>query len=305
MPTLERPGWAGTPVEDLGLEISTWSDGQDPYDVLAALLPSGARVLSVDYYMPSVHALGCAVGRSRLGTHPGRGDDRRTADAQGPRRDRRVAGGGGGDRPGAAADRGVAAAGRTEHEVAADIAAAHGRGGARRRRVRHRRVRTQRRQPAPRGVGPGDRRGRAGRRRHRRSQPRRLLLRLHPHLRDRSGRPGRRRRGLRDRPDRAAGRGRGRRRRGHLRIGRRGGPAGHRRCRLRRVLHHPHRPRHRPRGPRAPVPGARQHQGVGAGNGVLRRTRHLPAGPVRRAHRGHRRRLRRRAAPAEHLSRPS
>ena len=68
VPTLERPGWAGTPVEDLGIEISTWSDGQDPYDVLAALLPSGARVLSVDYYMPSVHALGAqwAVPGSEL-----------------------------------------------------------------------------------------------------------------------------------------------------------------------------------------------------------------------------------------------
>ncbi len=57
VPTLERPGWAGTPVESLQIQITTWTDGQDPYAALATLLPADARVLAVDYHMPSVHAL--------------------------------------------------------------------------------------------------------------------------------------------------------------------------------------------------------------------------------------------------------
>ena len=57
VPTLERPGWAGTPAEHLGLRITTWTDGQDPYAALAELLGPDARVLSVDYHMPAVHAL--------------------------------------------------------------------------------------------------------------------------------------------------------------------------------------------------------------------------------------------------------
>jgi len=57
VPTLERPGWAGTPVESMHLPISTWTDGEDPYQALAALLPPDARVLAVDYHMPAMHAL--------------------------------------------------------------------------------------------------------------------------------------------------------------------------------------------------------------------------------------------------------
>ena len=41
VPTLERPGWAGTPAEYLGIAISTWTDGEDPYLALAELLPAG------------------------------------------------------------------------------------------------------------------------------------------------------------------------------------------------------------------------------------------------------------------------
>ncbi len=68
VPALERLGWAGSPVEALGLPITTWADGQDPYTELAELLPSDARVLSVDYHMPAVHALGArgAVPGSEL-----------------------------------------------------------------------------------------------------------------------------------------------------------------------------------------------------------------------------------------------
>lgn len=58
VPQLERPGWLGSPAEQLGLDIATWSDGEDPYARAAALLPTDARVLAVDYYMPAMHALG-------------------------------------------------------------------------------------------------------------------------------------------------------------------------------------------------------------------------------------------------------
>ena len=57
VPTLERPGWDGTPVVEAGVAVSTWSDGEDPYRALLALLPAGARVLSVDDGMPVGHAL--------------------------------------------------------------------------------------------------------------------------------------------------------------------------------------------------------------------------------------------------------
>jgi Xaa-Pro dipeptidase len=57
VPTLERPGWAGTPVESMPVQISTWTDGEDPYRALADLLPADALVLAVDYHMPAVHAL--------------------------------------------------------------------------------------------------------------------------------------------------------------------------------------------------------------------------------------------------------
>lgn len=61
VPALERAGWNGTAVEQLGWDIPTWLDGQDPYAVLAELLQERAgapRVLAVDYYLPSLHALG-------------------------------------------------------------------------------------------------------------------------------------------------------------------------------------------------------------------------------------------------------
>jgi Xaa-Pro dipeptidase len=57
VPTLERPGWTGSPVERMDVTIGTWTDGQDPYAALAAVLPADARVLSVDDHMPAVHAL--------------------------------------------------------------------------------------------------------------------------------------------------------------------------------------------------------------------------------------------------------
>src|SRR6476659_5706312 len=124
VPTLERPGWSGSPVEEMEVAIGTWTDGEDPYSALAELLPRDARVLSVDYHMPAVHALGAqaivpgseltlageAIAELRM---------RKSADEVAA-----LAG------AGAAIDRvqlRIAEwlrAGRTENEVAADIAAA-------------------------------------------------------------------------------------------------------------------------------------------------------------------------------------
>lgn len=68
VPTLERPGWNGTAAERLGIPITTWTDGEDPYAAVAELLPSGSRTLAVDNYLPAMHALGlrAAVPGSEL-----------------------------------------------------------------------------------------------------------------------------------------------------------------------------------------------------------------------------------------------
>ncbi len=124
VPTLERPGWAGTPAEDLGIAISTWTDGQDPYRALAELLPAGCRVLAVDYHMPAVHALnaqaivpgseltlaGEAIAELRMRKAPDEVEQLAAAGAAIDRVQRRI--------------REWLTAGRTENEVAADIAKA-------------------------------------------------------------------------------------------------------------------------------------------------------------------------------------
>ena len=124
VPTLERPGWAGTPAEDLGILISTWTDGQDPYRALAELLPAGCRVLAVDYHMPAVHALnaqaivpgseltlaGEAIAELRMRKAPDEVEHLAAAGAAIDRVQRRI--------------REWLTAGRTENEVAADIAKA-------------------------------------------------------------------------------------------------------------------------------------------------------------------------------------
>jgi Xaa-Pro dipeptidase len=61
VPALERPGLDGTPVLELGLEIADWTDGDDPYALVAALLrrfgPAAART-AVGDAMPAAHVLG-------------------------------------------------------------------------------------------------------------------------------------------------------------------------------------------------------------------------------------------------------
>jgi Xaa-Pro aminopeptidase len=124
VPTLERLGWAGTAVEHLDVTISTWTDGEDPYRALAALMPADAAVLAVDYHMPAVHALnaqrivpgsgltlaGEAIAELRMRKGP---DEIAALSAAGAAIDR-VQG-----RIGE-----WLRAGRSENEVAADIAAA-------------------------------------------------------------------------------------------------------------------------------------------------------------------------------------
>ena len=65
---------------------------------------------------------------------------------------------------------------------------------------------------------------------------------------------------------------------GSPRGSRRGGPGHHRRRRVRRVLHPPHRSRHRPRGARGPLPRGRQRPAAGSRARLLGRAGHLPAG---------------------------
>lgn len=124
VPQLERPGWADSPAEALGIEFATWADGEDPYRLAAGLLPVDARVLAVDYHMPAVHALGLnaavvgselhlageAIAELRMRKSAGEIEALRAVGAAIDRVHRRIAEW---LRPG-----------RTENEVAADIAAA-------------------------------------------------------------------------------------------------------------------------------------------------------------------------------------
>jgi Xaa-Pro aminopeptidase len=61
VPALERPGLDGTPVLELGLEIAEWTDGEDPYALVATMLHrsgSTAARAAVGDAMPAAHVLG-------------------------------------------------------------------------------------------------------------------------------------------------------------------------------------------------------------------------------------------------------
>jgi Xaa-Pro dipeptidase len=62
VPALERPGLDGTPVPGLGLEIAEWTDGADPYALVADLLrrrrPRPVTRTAVGDAMPAAHVLG-------------------------------------------------------------------------------------------------------------------------------------------------------------------------------------------------------------------------------------------------------
>jgi Xaa-Pro dipeptidase len=57
VPRLEAPGLAGLPLEELGVEIVTWTDGDDPYLLVSDLAGGPTRIRLVDS-MPAAHVFG-------------------------------------------------------------------------------------------------------------------------------------------------------------------------------------------------------------------------------------------------------
>jgi Xaa-Pro dipeptidase len=57
VPKLEAPGWADVPLAELGVEIVTWTDGEDPY-LLVSDLGGGPRRMAVADSMPAAHVFG-------------------------------------------------------------------------------------------------------------------------------------------------------------------------------------------------------------------------------------------------------
>ena len=124
VPALERAGWDGSPVEQISVRIGTWLDGQDPYQALVELVDADLRVLALDDHLPVGHALrlqaaipgselrlaGELIAELRMRKEPAEIDELAAVGAAIDRVQLRI---GEWLRPG-----------RTEHEVAADIAAA-------------------------------------------------------------------------------------------------------------------------------------------------------------------------------------
>ncbi len=57
VPKLEAPGLAGLPLAELGVEVITWTDGEDPY-LLVSDLAGGPTRLAVADTMPAAHVFG-------------------------------------------------------------------------------------------------------------------------------------------------------------------------------------------------------------------------------------------------------
>jgi len=57
VPKLEAPGYAPVPMDELGIEIATWVDDEDPYALVASLVGGASRV-AVGDVMPALHVLG-------------------------------------------------------------------------------------------------------------------------------------------------------------------------------------------------------------------------------------------------------
>jgi Xaa-Pro aminopeptidase len=57
VPRLEAPGVAGLPLDELGIELVTWSDGEDPY-LLVSDLAGGPKRVAVADGMPAAHVFG-------------------------------------------------------------------------------------------------------------------------------------------------------------------------------------------------------------------------------------------------------
>jgi Xaa-Pro aminopeptidase len=57
VPKLEAPGYAAVPTDELGVEIATWVDDEDPYALVASLAGGASRVALGDV-LPAMHVLG-------------------------------------------------------------------------------------------------------------------------------------------------------------------------------------------------------------------------------------------------------
>lgn len=56
VPKLEAPGFADVPMDELGVEVLTWVDGDDPYAVVAGRVGKADRV-AVSDFAPALHVL--------------------------------------------------------------------------------------------------------------------------------------------------------------------------------------------------------------------------------------------------------
>jgi Xaa-Pro aminopeptidase len=57
VPRLEAPGWAGVGLSELGVDVVTWTDGEDPYLLVSDLAGGPTRVAVADG-MPARHVFG-------------------------------------------------------------------------------------------------------------------------------------------------------------------------------------------------------------------------------------------------------
>ncbi len=122
VPKLEAPGYAGLPTDELGVEVATWVDGEDPYELVTRALVKAKKTAVADM-MPALHTLALrdAIGGEQVLAGPVLRELRMRKDAVEIAALRKA---------GAAIDRVHARvgewlrAGRTEAEVGADIAAA-------------------------------------------------------------------------------------------------------------------------------------------------------------------------------------
>jgi Xaa-Pro dipeptidase len=123
VPRLEAPGWAHLPLDELGVEVVTWNDGEDPYLLVSDLAGGPTRVAVADT-MPAAHVFGLRDALPEAAqtlAGPVLGELRARKDAAEVAQLRAA---------GAAIDRVHArmgeflAEGRTEAQVGADIAAA-------------------------------------------------------------------------------------------------------------------------------------------------------------------------------------
>lgn len=59
VPALERPGFDHVPTGELGVDVVSWVDGQDPYALVASVLGAKApRRVAVTDFMPALHVMG-------------------------------------------------------------------------------------------------------------------------------------------------------------------------------------------------------------------------------------------------------